>query len=349
MRKHVTLFVCALLCLAAAGVYWRLRVYSRTMDAEEAAAQAAAPSARGSITFAPGTFAVAPQAPAAPVEDEPAGRALYEAMVAAYRGAQSLSYDGKYSFGRANGGYRQDCAYTILLKKPNYVRMEASLDGALKGVLIGDGETFWTYWPDGRMRYGWEHDGERAAAYEQTKMTSYMTHPAPLGLHSIGHDAGKLGAGIAMLVFDPSTFHGYTDSLQRYLDGVRSAGTEKIGEEECDVIDLSFMKGQRVWRIWISKADRIPRRFHEWVHVSSELFCSEDWSNVIVNGDIENDKFAWAPPEGWTEYRLPAIEEGLLKPGTPAPDFELPVDGGGTFKLSDNRGKVIWIFVWRAG
>ncbi|MHC4713931.1 MAG: DUF2092 domain-containing protein, partial [Planctomycetota bacterium] len=291
----------------------------------------------------------APSSPAAPVRDEGGARALYEGMIAAYRAADSLSYEGKYSWGRADRRYRRPCTYTIRLRKPNHVRMEAYVDGVVTGVLIGDGETFWTYWPNGRPQYGWENEGERAEAYERTKMTSYVRHPAPPGRHSIGHEADKLGAGIAMLIFDPSTFHGYTDSLQPYLDGVRSGGVEKVGEEECDVIDLSYMKGQRVWRLWISKADHLPRRLHEWLHVSNEWFGSEEWSNLTLNTEIPDDKFAWTPPEGWAEHRFPAIEEGLLKRGTPAPDFELVTSDGRRFRLSDHRGKVVWLYVWRAG
>lgn len=32
--------------------------------------------------------------------------------------------------------------------------------------------------------------------------------------------------------------------------------------------------------------------------------------------------------------------------GSPAPDFEVPLLGGGTFKLSEHRGHVVWINFW---
>ena len=46
---------------------------------------------------------------------------------------------------------------------------------------------------------------------------------------------------------------------------------------------------------------------------------------------------------------MPDIEEGLLKPGTAAPDFELAALGGGKLKLSNFRGQIVWLNKWRCG
>lgn len=54
-----------------------------------------------------------------------------------------------------------------------------------------------------------------------------MKQPTPVGQHSIAHETDHLGAGMAMTILDSSTFHGYTDSLQAYVDGVMGMGTEK--------------------------------------------------------------------------------------------------------------------------
>ncbi len=63
-----------------------------------------------------------------------------------------------------------------------------------------------------------------------------------------------------MPIIDPSTFHGYTDSLQPYLDGVKSLGSEKFGDEDCDKIEVSIMKHQRSWYLWLSRSDHLPRK-----------------------------------------------------------------------------------------
>jgi hypothetical protein len=152
-----------------------------------------------------------------------------------------------------------------------------------------------------------------------------------------------------MPIIDPSTFHGYTDSLQPYLDYVKSLGVEKVGDEECDKIELSIMKHQRSWFLWLSKTDHLPRKLKQIVRVSYDLIINEEWSSVNLNAEIPDSQFAWKPPEGWTQWKMPDPEERLLKPGAKAPDFELASADGPQIKLSDYRGKVVWLYIWRAG
>ena len=152
-----------------------------------------------------------------------------------------------------------------------------------------------------------------------------------------------------MTIIDPSTFHGYTDSLQPYLDGVRSLGSEPVGDELCDVVEVSFMKHQRSWYLWLGKKDHLPRKLKQVVRVSYDIITEEVWSDLALNAEMANDRFAWSPPEGWKEWRMPEIEEGLLKPGTAAPDFELASADGGKLKLSNFRGQIVWLNKWRCG
>jgi hypothetical protein len=70
---------------------------------------------------------------------------------------------------------------------------------------------------------------------------------------------------------------------------------------------------------------------------------------VTINAEIPDEKFAWLPPEGWQQWRLPDIAEKLLKPGTEAPDFELLLADETKVKLSDYRGKIVWFYIWRVG
>lgn len=261
-------------------------------------------------------------------KDEPAARTLYEKMIETMRKAESLSYTSNYQYASFN-----PCTYKIWMKKPNYFRVETiDIRGDPTGILVGDGDNLWIYWPWPSKRY-----------------STYMKEATPLGRHSIGHKTGQLGGGMVMPIIDPSTFHGYTDSLQPYLEGVRMVGTEKVGDEECNVIEVSIMKGQRIWQLWLSERDHLPRKLKEVIHLSTDIITNERWTEVAVNTEIPMEKFIWSPPESWQQVHPSNPEDNLLKPGQVAPDFELASADGSTVKLSDYRGKIVWFYIWRAG
>lgn len=299
-------------------------------------------------------------------EGDDEGHELYRQMIDAMRQADSLSYVSHYTW-ESNGRTLGDCTYRVWLEKPNYFRVEAESDvknqgGILSwlkncfgdktepasekrgGILIGDGDTLWIYWPGGRPQWGEESEADR-----KTRLSSYMKKPAPLARHSIGHEVVHLGAGMCMPIIDPSTFHGYTDSLQQYLDGVKSLGVEKVGDEEYDKIEVSIMKHQRSWFLWLSKTDHLPRKLQEIVRVSHDIIINEEWTSVTLNAQLPDAQFAWKPPEGWSQWTMPKPEERLLKPGAKAPDFDLVSADDTKIKLSDYRGKVVWFYIWRAG
>lgn len=283
---------------------------------------------------------------AAAFADEPAAHAAYDRMIEAMHQARSLSFTSRYER-EVEGRVLTACTYRVWLKKPNFFRMETrSSSGEPGGTLLGDGSRLWIHWPKGRPQ--WQSVVE-SDADRKTRFTSYMTKPAPRGRHSILHEAPFLGSGMGFPILDVSEFHGHVDSIEPYLDAVRGAGEEMIGGEDCDKIEASFMKHQRSWYLWVSRRDHLPRRLKEVVRVKSDIVTKEEWSSVTVDQEIPEGTFAWAPPAGWTEWKLPDEEVGLLKPGAKAPDFDLTSVEGGRIKLSDFRGKAVWLCFWRVG
>lgn len=276
-----------------------------------------------------------------PFRNEQAARALYEQMIETMRQAETLSYTSKCS----SPGWR-DGTYTIWMKKPNYFLVE-TINGQDEkcGTLVGDGNDLWVYWPGDCPLLD---SSQNRYSYEKTRSKLYIRESTPVGKHSIGHKMHLLRAGVGTII-DPSTFHGYTDSLQPYLDGVRSRGTERVDGLDCDVIEVSFMKRQRIWYLWLSKEYHIPRKLKEIVRVRTDLVSLEHWSQVTINAEIPDEKFAWLPPVGWQQWEEPILTDSLLKPGATAPDFELKLAKGGKVKLSDYKGKIVWLYIWRAG
>ena len=281
----------------------------------------------------------------APFQNEREAKRIYDRMLEALWTPKSLSYQSQYWW-ESRGRKLDSCTYTAWLRKANYFRIEArSADGQRGGTIVGDGTTLWLFWLGDRPHFSIEDE----ASYEKTRSKVYMKKAAPLGGHSIGHETGALGAGMGMPVIDPSSFYGYIDSLQSWLDGVKRMGTEKVGDEDCDVIEVSFMRHQRSWYLWVSQKDHLPRKLKEVVRVAHEIVTYETWSDIVVDGDIPREKFAWTPPEGWQPWEFPKAEDNLLKPGTEAPAFELALADGSKTKLSDYRDKIVWLYIWRAG
>ncbi|OHB83867.1 MAG: hypothetical protein A2Z38_09040, partial [Planctomycetes bacterium RBG_19FT_COMBO_48_8] len=139
------------------------------------------------------------------------------------------------------------------------------------------------------------------------------------------------------------------DPLESYIDGVRSRGPYYIGDQECDIIEVSYMKAQRTRYFWISRENHFPLMMKEILRLSDNHVRVEEWSNVALNGLIPENKLAWSPPDGWQQWDIPGPNDVLLKSGQKAPDFDLLSADGGRIKLSDYRGKVFWLCFWQCG
>ena len=277
--------------------------------------------------------------------DEASAHALYDQMLEVFRTENAIYLESEYKWGTSDMGLGH-LVYKLWMKKPNFARLDVvDQESGLEATLVLDGESFWVFWPKGRP---WLERMTREL-YEKTRMISYFHWPAPAGWHSILHKVADMQTSMTVSIFEYSTFHGYTDAMLEHLGAVRDLGTEMVDGQLCDVIELSFMEGQRKKKYWISRESHIPLRLEQVIETVPRYITTETWTGIEIGGDIDEDLFDWKPGKDWHEYRDPVLEDGLISPGETAPDFELDLYQGGRFKLSEQRGNVVWLVFWRVG
>lgn len=266
---------------------------------------------------------------------------LFSDMIQALHDAQTMYYVADISRKKGNREYKN--TYKVWLKKPNSVRIEGYWNDKLVGTMIGDGENFWFFWAGHRPL----RSSEDPVQYELTKYNSYYRLDVTPGMHSIWHIVNRTGCG--KMVFQPSWFHKCPDPLDTDIDSVILHGKEKIDDETCDYLEVSYLDHQRSRYFWLGKNDKLPRKVKEVTRVYYDIITEEHWHNLKVNVDMPDSLFIWKPPEGWVEIVDQSMESRLLEVGTAALDFSFQTMKGEVFTLSEQKGKIVLINFWRVG
>jgi peroxiredoxin/outer membrane lipoprotein-sorting protein len=275
------------------------------------------------------------------VKDEPAAHALYKTMMQTIQQARSLSYTSACSTPDDRSS-----AYRVWLKKPNSFHVEQTNDGSQKSTtLLDDGESLWIHWVGDRPTLLIDTEKSR----EDERSNVYVKKATLAAGSSIRNEVTLFGTALAGLILDPGIFHKGPDPLEDYIDGIRSRGVNPVRGEECDVIEVSFMKARRTRYLWLSRQDHLPRRLKEIDRDANIRVTVEEWSNVAVNAGIPPKILTWSPPKDWQPWDPPKPENSLLESGHEAPDFALRSARGGRVKLSDYRGQVVWLYLWDSG
>jgi len=277
------------------------------------------------------------------VKDEVAARILYEAMIRALHDARSLSYTSVCSDGKTE---ESSSTYRLWLKKPRAFHVEQRNDGSLKSTtFLNDGAHLWIHWNGVRPTLPLD----TAQSQEEPRSDAYVQETSSAGQNSIADRTMLFGPAWLRLVLDPSLFYESPDPLEPYIDGIRNRGTNRVGGEVCDVIEIGFQKARRTRYLWLSRQDHLPRRLKEIVRGTDTRVTVEEWSDVTTNGGIPAKILTWSPPKEAQQWNPPRLEDSLLPRGQSAPDFELRSARRGRIRLSDYRGHVVWLYLWDAG
>lgn len=283
-------------------------------------------------------------------ENEPAARRLYEKMFEVMQMASTLSYTVETSYLRSdralfkNRPYMHKGYYKTWLEKPKSIRLEQrDRMGEVRTVFVGVDDSMRAYWPVGRPKFPSDTNDED---YQKTRQNVFFESRFTHFIAKIGYLSG---GGVRPVLF-PSKFFSHAKNQWKHIDAVRGVGEEEVGGEMCDVIEISFLHGQRSHLLWLAKTDHLPRKIKNVVRACQVLTSYETWFNVHLDEHIPNTQFEWNPPENWIAIQVkPPPLPPLLKPGEEAPDFSLTSANGNIIRLKDYRGSVLWLNFWHVG
>ena len=136
--------------------------------------------------------------------DQPEARALYGKMIEAIRSAKTLSYESRLRE-EVDDEKWEPWTYRVWMKKPNFFYVETlTKEGENHGILVGDGQYAWSYWPNGRPWFSGEDRGQAYIKYQKTRFNVYMKEPAS-GKYSIGYSV-VMKKSNCFPVLNPSVF-----------------------------------------------------------------------------------------------------------------------------------------------
>ncbi len=268
--------------------------------------------------------------------DEVEARNLYGKMFDAFPLSSTLSFSVEFSPILNDKGilkgvtYANVGSYRIWMKKPMQFRWEAvDRKGNVQTVFISNGDSIYVYWPQGRGRMPVDQNNE---IYKSTRHNVFFKEN--FSMSKLQMWLGTLSSDhIRPILFPPVHFNGLRNPMQ-YAKAIRIVGEEKMNGELCDVIEVSFLFGQRSHLLWLSKIDHLPRRIKQVSRVCEYLTTYETWHDVHQNEDIPDRMFEWNPPADWTEIHIPSPSlPPLLQSGEDAPDSSLMYTNGELIRL----------------
>lgn len=129
---------------------------------------------------------------------------------------------------------------------------------------------------------------------------------------------------------------------------VQHVGSEKVGDVDCDVINVVLAQSGDEVRWYIAKSDHLPRRVQRLIQTPfGRSAITTTLELVDTTPKVDEQAFRLEKPEGFEEPRTiqPGGGEGL-RVGSEAPDWTLKDAAGNTVTLKSLRGKIVLLDFW---
>ncbi len=126
------------------------------------------------------------------------------------------------------------------------------------------------------------------------------------------------------------------------------AGTESVGEAQCDVVEVTYAGADTTGRWWIAREDRLPRRFERQYKSASgrNVTSALTVSGLVVGMPIAETVFDIEAPDGWQLETVGKRPPPPILVGDLAPDFTLLDAEGHEVSLHQFRGQVVVLEFW---
>jgi outer membrane lipoprotein-sorting protein/thiol-disulfide isomerase/thioredoxin len=256
----------------------------------------------------------------------PQAGAVLNRMSSAYRSMQS--YRDTATWTRKIGSKETTATVTLAAQRPNKFLLEIKGD-KMNTVVVSDGSSLIALRPDRK-------------AYTKTRAPFLLMKNDFL----TKVDVPSPGARIISILLS-ATLRESDSALAKSMAAAEVSGPQSFGAKMGYVLTFRYDEDHDA-KVYVTDGDYLVRKVS--LISGSAADVVETHNDIEVDKPIPADTFTRALPTGaQLVFNLPPLERVEVATGGTggaAPDFTAEAYGGGTFKLSDYKGKVVILDFW---
>lgn len=262
--------------------------------------------------------------------DTPDARAILQQAQAALRAVSAITYEGEGQTGGVLAAHVPTIRGRVTLASPagsELPRLYAEVELTPPA-------------PRPPVKARIASDGQQVTLVDHTQKV-YVNRPLPAG-------ALLLNNVTALLIREFTA----QDPFQRELEAtsLEHNGAEKVGDTECDVIQVVFPEGAGEARWYIARSDHLPRRVVRIIETPrGQATITTTLTRLELNPELSPDLFRLEKPQDFQEIGLTPRAAGprqFLELGSTAPEWTLRDGHGRVVSLQSLRGKIVVLDFW---